>query len=245
MRRSVSAVHVLAFVSAGLVFCSAPVLSGAINGSAGRGSDGLGINGGNFEAKGPYSRVHLQSGEETPNGSWTFRFLENRAIQFPDFFSSVTRSKSKRLNAAVWDGALPDQEVQAKDLDIHDWYKEFAESAVNDFVPLVRGGISAKIRIARAGVESIAFYNYSYEIPFERTSAYPPPPREPEADNEKRLKDSIISALKKVCMDPALALPQGLEAVEVKMIFAGDPSGAKGWWRNDLIGSFHGHDSPL
>jgi hypothetical protein len=172
---------------------------------------------------------------------WTFRALEDRAIEFPDYFSSVARDKQKRFEASVNEGEKVNPRTLKDGSDLHDWYKAFTERLVNDYTPKVRGAIGANVRIKPGGVDLIAFYGYKYQIAFERAASKPKPSEQP-GSNEAELKASVTSALKEVSSMRELLLPPGVESVELKIILGGDPEGAGGTWTNlSLIDDLNGN----
>jgi hypothetical protein len=213
--------------------------AGPLNGSGGQNIDGGNLS---LGAPGPYAKIRVQPNDPTPSQFWTFRLLQNRAIQFPDFFTLIARSKSRArsiiLSSTTKEGEWSNPALLKQPSNLHEWYEKFAENLINDFEPVVRGGVTAKIRIVRGGVQNISFYDYTYQIPFERGASVPPPEKIPAADNEVKLKKSIVDAVNQAAKQDVLdsVIPDDIEGIDIKMVFASDPMSANGWWRNDLLG---------
>ncbi len=192
------------------------------------------LKGGSLVIDGSY-RDRKECIHSEPGTKWTFRAYEDRAIQYPDYFSTVASSQSKRFNISVSEGANPLTEKVDQQPDLHAWYKFLTETVIVKFKPPVRGAIMADVKFAPGGIESVAFSRYSYEIPFRRSAAKENPPAQEPESNEAKLRESILQALMETASESQLAIPEGVNSVEVKLVFAGDPDGQKGSWTNTLV----------
>lgn len=168
---------------------------------------------------------------------WTVRCLDCSLIAFPPYF--VGHRTGTQVSAK---NRPPDNSDAVNNSpDMNHWYEAFTEVLANDFVPAARGAIGANIRILPGGIGAIAFYGYKYEIPLKRSDSKPQPSVKEPDNSQAKLKESIIRALKQATGDPSVALPSGMESVDVKVLFGGDPEGEGGTWENlGLIDDLNG-----
>jgi hypothetical protein len=172
-------------------------------------------------------------------GTWTYRALDDCCLEYPEYLSSK-RNKTDLLIAKVEDGTATEPQNQAS---ISDWYSAFKEALINNFHPVVRGAIGARLKVHRGGVQSIEFYGYNPAIPFfkDEPASDAAPPTLPQsnlkkaADDENALKDNVSATLAKTAKALAAKFPADAPDVDLKFIFAGDPKGKGYWWTSCFL----------
>jgi hypothetical protein len=245
MRKTLIAV--LAFMP--MFFNSLPSLAGVISANNGEGSHGgritirgaylnstinlnanggVGRNGGNLSFRDKDEEFqHIQ-------GTWSFRALDDCCLQYPEYVTSLNSNKTRLLVSKVEDGVSE----PSNQSNVTDWYSEFREALINNFHPVTRGAVGAKIKVHKGAVESIEFFGYNSAPPFSKDEAAPNsvPPLTPQpnvkevADNESAFKANVSDTLAKTANALSARFPAEAQDIDLKVIFAGDPQGKGYWW---------------
>lgn len=158
------------------------------------------------------------SSTEPADRSGWMQVIHNGVIFFPEYFLLTTQSGEKRLVSYLKTGSAA-HALAADKHDLFDWYRRFAETLSRSYVPKAPGGIIALTELKKGHTNSISFFGMQ-PIPDSQ-----PKPSERQRADEAAIKQSVVSALQKAVADPSLSLPEGVESIEMRLGFAGNPSG--------------------
>jgi hypothetical protein len=144
-------------------------------------------------------------------------------IDFPTFIIAVQTDGSRKLVSLIDDSSFAPSPATVlpnldKDKNLYDWFRAWEGKLADAFVPEAFGQFHATISVFRQGARVLSVYGFRPGFLNKKPLGL--------VSNEV-LTHSITAALEKVSHDAAAKLPdvKGLDHIEVKLGFAGNPSG--------------------
>jgi hypothetical protein len=140
-------------------------------------------------------------------------------VGFPNFLVAIKRDGTRQFFSMAEAGSAAPSNRSASN-NLLDWFRTFEARLSETFIPQAYGAIRANIRLSRGKVESISFFGFQpgFMGKVDETSLEVP------------MKSSVVSALGQAVQETAAEFPEGeVEKLEIRLKFAGDPSGHKSY----------------
>lgn len=155
--------------------------------------------------------------EPVSKAEFSTYFTKTSMLAYPNFFFAKTSNGQNLIVSSIQEGSgVSIASPHTKH--ILDWYNQFWKEVGDKFEPQKPGGIFARIQIEKGGVKSITFEPYKHAKYWAQK-----PPRIEQFVNETGFRQSVVATLEKVTRNPRMQIPPGIDRIQLKFGFAGDP----------------------